>query len=244
MEGASLVIACEELKKFFKQKVILADGSSKQVPFSEIRGTKFKIAKSWGKHLLLFFEKINLRIHFLMWGSYRIDENPEGRIPRLTLQFKNGAAHFYSCSIKVIDKDIRKVYDWSSDLMSKKWDPGKAFKKMKALPKQTMVCDALMDQNIFSGLGNIIKNEVLFNLRIHPETRLGKLSAAQIKSLIREARLYSFRFYKWKKIFQLKRNWKIFRKKICPVCLGPVRRRVTGKGQRLSHYCESCQIKY
>ena len=31
-----------------------------------------------------------------------------------------------------------------------------------------MVCDALLDQTVFAGVGNIIKNEVLFRTGVHP----------------------------------------------------------------------------
>ncbi|HRO68823.1 MAG TPA: hypothetical protein PK951_00545 [Chitinophagaceae bacterium] len=38
-----------------------------------------------------------------------------------------------------------------------------------------MVCDALLDQEIFSGVGNIIKNEVLYRIRVHPESLIGDI---------------------------------------------------------------------
>jgi endonuclease-8 len=107
-----------------------------------------------------------------------------------------------------------------------------------------MVCDVLMDQEIFSGIGNIIKNEVLFKLRIHPETRAGELSPKEQGELVKEARKYALQFYKWKKSGELKRNWKIFRKKRCPRCDLPVQKRPTGKGKRLSHFCRSCQKRH
>ena len=46
--------------------------------------------------------------------------------------------------------------------------------KLKDIPEE-LVCDALLNQNIFAGVGNILKNEVLFPyLRLRPETKIQK----------------------------------------------------------------------
>ncbi len=50
-----------------------------------------------------------------------------------------------------------------------------------------MICDALLDQTIFSGLGNIIKNEVLFRTRTHPESKTGAVPLKQWKAIIKES---------------------------------------------------------
>lgn len=240
MEGPSLVIATEEFLPFVGQKIRHAEGAAR-LDFEEITGQKLKGVSSWGKHFLLLFDGFALRIHFLMFGSYRINNPRENRDPKMLLTFPKGdKIYFYSCAIKRIDENIEDAYDWSIDIMSKKWKPGKALAKLEAKP-QGMVCDVLMDQTIFSGIGNIIKNEVLYNLKLHPEQRVGDLSAEELKALVKAARHYSLQFYKWKKIGQLKRHWQIFRKKDCPYEHGELIKRKTGRGERMSFYCEICQ---
>jgi endonuclease-8 len=76
--------------------------------------------------------------------------------------------------LKLIEGDLNGIYDWSADVMNENWDAAKARKKLRAIPK-TLVCDALLDQTIFAGVGNIIKNEVLFRIKVHPKTRVGNL---------------------------------------------------------------------
>jgi endonuclease-8 len=240
MEGPSLVIAAEEFAPFFGQKIRKAEGNAK-LDFRKISGRKLVRAVSWGKHFLLVFEDITLRIHFLMFGSYRINNPRENRIPKMQLTFPHGdQIYFYSCAIKEIPSDIETQYDWSIDIMSKKWNAKKALAKIQKKPAE-MVCDVLMDQNIFAGVGNIIKNEVLYNLKLHPETKISDLTASEQAALVKETRKYSLNFYKWKKAGVLKRHWQIFRRKECPLQHGPVIKRPTGKGERLSHYCEICQ---
>lgn len=239
MEGPSLAIACEEFRPFLGKKIDRASGSAHQ-PFEKIQAHKFKGVKSWGKHLILIFPKITLRIHFLMFGGYRIDDPRENRIPKMLLEIGQHKITFYSCAIKEIDPDLSSQYDWSSDLMSPEWKPRLAHKKVSALA-ESKVCDVLMDQNIFSGLGNIMKNEILFRLKLHPETKIKKLTSAKISKLVHESCKYSYQFYEWKKLGQLKKHWLIMRKRKCPVCASTVIKRPTGKLKRLSHYCPRCQ---
>ena len=241
MEGPSIVIACEEFKPFLKVKVKKALGSAK-LPFAKLTGNQLIKVQSWGKHLLLSFKDLHFRVHFLMFGSYRIDKPRENRIPKLQLEYPDHKIYFYSCAIKQIEASDIKEYEWSIDLMSPKWDPKKAQSALRARP-DSQVADLLMDQNIFSGLGNIMKNEILFKLRMHPETTVGELTTARIKKLVEQSEAYAWQFYEWKKANVLKRNWQIMRKKTCPICERKVKKKATGKLQRFSHFCAHCQEK-
>ena len=177
-----------------------------------------------------------------MFGSYRINEQKDAT-PRLHLQFKNGELNFYTCSVVRIDEDVDDVYDWSADVLSDTWNPAKARRKIRKLP-DAKVSDVLLDQTIFAGVGNIIKNEVLFRIRVHPETTIGALPPRKLTELINEAKNYSFEFYKWKKVFQLKKHWLIYTKRKCPQCKGVVAKKYTGQTKRRSFFCENCQRLY
>jgi endonuclease-8 len=107
-----------------------------------------------------------------------------------------------------------------------------------------LACDALLDQQMFSGAGNIIKNEVLFRIRVHPLSRIGALPAAKLRQLVDEARKYSFDFLQWKKANVLKRHWLAHTKTTCPRCNVALREKELGKSRRRSFYCNRCQIKY
>src|SRR6185436_16439350 len=79
--------------------------------------------KSWGKHFIICFDTFFVRIHFLMYGSYRINERKEN--PRLSLKFKNGEFNFYNCSVKIVDGNFSSEYDEEVDVMSGKWNEKK-----------------------------------------------------------------------------------------------------------------------
>ena len=68
------------------------------------------------------------------------------------MYFDDAELSFYSCAMRLIDEPLNDVYDWSVDLMNEHWNTKAAMKKLKAIP-DTQVCDALLDQTIFFGLG-------------------------------------------------------------------------------------------
>jgi endonuclease-8 len=151
--------------------------------------------------------------------------------------------NFYTCSVKFIDQPLDEVYDWAADVMGDAWDEKAAKKKLKSKP-DTLVCDALLDQTVFSGVGNIIKNEVLFRIKVHPETTIGKLPLKQLNALIKEARNYSFDFLAWKKEYVLRKHWLAHTKRICSRDGSPIIKKYLGKTNRRTFYCETCQVKY
>jgi endonuclease-8 len=240
-EGPSIVILKEAVQEFKGKKLIEIGGNTK-IELPDVVGQPVKDFKSWGKHFLICFPKHTIRIHFMLFGSYRINEKKETP-PRLSLQFSNGELNFYACSVKLLEDDPDKIYDWTADVMNKSWRPRKAGLKLKNIPN-TMVCDALLDQSIFAGVGNIIKNEVLFRIRVHPESRVSKLPLKKLSALIKEARDYSFDFLEWKKAFVLKKHWLIHTKKTCPRCDLAVIKKYAGKTRRRSFFCTNCQILY
>jgi endonuclease VIII len=240
-EGPSIVILKELVQPFKGKKVLKVEGNSR-LAIQEIKGRKVLDFKSWGKHFLICFENFTIRVHFMLFGSYRINEE-KITAPRLRLIFKNGVLNFYACSIKFIEGNIDDVYDWTADVMNDDWDSKAAEKKLKRVPGE-LACDALLDQNIFAGVGNIIKNEVLFRIRLHPENQIGNIPAGKLKELIKEARNYSFDFLNWKKQFVLKKHWLAHTKKICPRCNIPFVKKYCGKTKRRSFFCTNCQLLY
>ncbi len=237
-EGPSIVILKEEVQQFEGQQVIAVSGNSK-IDIGRIQGLRILSFKTWGKHFLICFSEFSIRIHLLMFGTYRINERKDTE-PRLALVFDNGELNFYTCAIKFLEGDINSHYDWSADVMNAQWNPKSAKLKLEKIPNK-MLCDALLEQDIFSGVGNIIKNEVLYRVKIHPESLVGKIPKRKITEIITEAVTYSFQFLDWKKRFELKAHWLAHTKKICQRCDLPLEKKQTGVKKRRSFFCTNCQ---
>jgi endonuclease-8 len=242
-EGPSLVILKEESARFVGQEIVHAEGNTRIVDPALLAGQPVISLRTWGKHFLIETPTLVLRIHFLLFGSYRIDERRD-RPPRLALGMEDGGElNFYACSVKELEGDLDDLYDWSADVMSDQWNPARARKKLRATPGM-LVCDALLDQDLFAGVGNIIKNEVLFRIRVHPLSTVGALSPAKLRALVEQARQYSFDFLAWKKEFVLKQNWLAHTKSTCPRCHIPFKKAHLGRSKRRSFFCERCQKRY
>lgn len=240
-EGPSIVLVKEETVQFTGKKVMAVSGNSK-IDQSRLEGQKIIAFKSWGKHFLICFKNFTVRIHFLMFGSYRVNERKDSPV-RLGLKFSKGELNFYTCSVKILEGDVNTHYDWSADVMNDSWDAKAARAKLKQL-KGKLICDALLEQDIFSGVGNIIKNEVLYRVKVHPESIVEKITAPKIKKLVDEARIYSFQFLDWKRNFELKKHWLAHTKKVCLRCNLPIIKKYTGVKKRRSFFCTNCQTLY
>ncbi len=240
-EGPSIILVKEALQGFIGKKIRTVKGNSK-IEKSRLENQKITDIRSWGKHLLICFEGFTLRIHFLMFGTYLINERKKTPL-RLSFGFKNDEINFYTCATRIIDEPLEESYDFSADVMGERWSARKAGTKLKTDPNR-LVCDVLLDQEIFSGVGNIIKNEVLFRIRVHPKSKVGKLPPKIRSALIREARIYSFDFLKWKRGFELKKHWQIYTKKTCPRDHTVVLKEYLGITKRRTFYCEKCQKLY
>jgi endonuclease-8 len=250
MEGPSLYLAANQLKPFKGKTVQSVSGNSK-IEKERILKKDVKNIFAWGKHLVIQFDEFDLRTHFLLFGAFEahVDNTTltgdykRSYTPRLQLDFENGNIKLFNCSVKFLEtRNAKASYDFTIDIMSPKWDSDKAFDSIYTKP-DLEIADILLDQNIFAGVGNIIKNEVLWRVRIHPETKVKNITPSKLRKLIAETKKFSLLFYKWRKAFLLRKHLDIYQKSLCPRCGAKVQRAKTGKRNRISHFCPVCQIR-
>lgn len=241
-------MAARQLQPFRGKTVLSVSGNSK-IEQERFLNKKVKNIFSWGKHLIIQFDDFALRTHFLLFGAFEAMVNnttltgdyKRSYMPRLQLDFENGNIKLFNCSVKFLETANAKAsYDFAIDIMSPKWDSEKAFDSISSKP-DVEIADMLLDQEIFAGVGNIIKNEVLWRVRIHPETKVKDITPTELKNLIAETKKFSLLFYKWRKVFLLRKHLDIYQKSICPRCGAKVKREKTGKRNRISHFCPVCQ---
>ncbi len=252
-EGPSIVLLKERAGIFVGREIVRVEGNT-PAPKERLLHQRILRLHSFGKEFLVELGAFTLRVHLLMLGSYCINERKDKPI-RLGLGFENGdEINFYSCSTRFVDLPLNQLYDWRGDVMAEQWDAALARKKLKAIP-ETLVCDALLDQTIFAGVGNVIKNEIFFRIRLHPLSIVGALPATVLRKMVEQARLYTFEFYEWKKADldgtsavwrgdTLSQHWLVHNKKTCPRCHIALIKAHTGALDRRSFYCENCQKRY
>lgn len=248
MEGPSLHLAAEQLQPFTGRKIESVSGNSK-IGIERLAGLKVKEIFAWGKHLVFQFEMFALRVHFMLWGTFAAtvrrrsvtgDYRRSGP-PRLVLNFRNGEITIWAASVKYVeDAHAKAAYDFTADIMSESWSPRRALAKVRMFP-DAEIADVLLDQAIFAGVGNIIKNEVLFRTRVSPFAKVAEISNAKLRTIVADARTFSFRFLELRRIFSLRKNLEVYRRSVCLRCGGKIQRRVHGQRARRSFFCSRCQ---
>ena len=125
----------------------------------------------------------------------------------------------------------------------------------KLLRTTRAIKNALMDQHVVAGLGNIYVDESLFDARIHPLARADKLTKAQVAQLTKSIKRVlkraithrgstlrdyadadgnAGRFQRLHRVYDRKG-------KPCPRCKTPIERIVVGG--RSTHFCPRCQMQ-
>ncbi|UKT65330.1 DNA-formamidopyrimidine glycosylase family protein [Pedobacter mucosus] len=242
-EGPSIIILKDLIKDLdlHKPEIIEVAGNLEDKLKDRLLHQHIQSFKSWGKHFLICFKDFTLRIHFMLFGTYLINDRKKNTL-KLGLTLPKDELNFYNCKIDILEGDIDDHYDWSVDIMADHWDEKAALEKLKQLP-ESFVCDVLLDQQIFAGSGNIIKNEVMYRVGVHPLTKIKDLPAKKLKDLVKEIRKYSFDFLKWKSVNKLSEHWEVYLQKTCPFG-HKINKEKLGKTHRQTYYCSKCQKLY
>jgi len=206
-----------------------------------------------GKHLFLEFDRAAVHIHLGLFGRFRRSPLPAAE-PKGALRLRLvGPTHFWDLRgptrCEVIDDAARSelLGRLGVDPLAEGADPKPAWQRIQKTRRA--IGAVLLDQRIFSGLGNVYRAEILFMLGIHPETRADALTRKQFNALWKLARELLARGVKERRIVtkppqkgrRLKRNESlyIYAQRTCEACQSPVRRWIVGA--RAIYACETCQ---
>ncbi|MBA2368909.1 MAG: endonuclease [Candidatus Protochlamydia sp.] len=249
MEGPSLFLAAEQLAPFVGKKIETVEGNTK-IEKERLVQQKILSIFSYGKYLFFQFDTFALRVHFLLFGSFEAtvenkkvtgDYPKKARTPRLAFKTNSGHIEMYSCSVRFMEEsDAKKLCDFSTDTMSEEWDEKKTLKNLRS-QAESEIGDVLLDQTLFTGVGNIIRNEVLILAKVLPIRKVNELSLPKLKKIVQLTREYVFNFYEWRKKFELKKHYIVYRQSYCKQCGTNVIRQKTGVRQRISFMCPQCQ---
>lgn len=192
-EGPSILHLADQLQPF-KGKLVKKAGGYGPMPTAWLKEKKLLDIKTWGKHLLLVFKDGTVKIHLGLFGDVLINERK--KVNRsFYLEFSKGEINGYVVKATRLSKPLTEIYDWRKDILSKEFDPA-YIKELIKKKKGHTIAELLMDQNIFSGVGNKIRNEALYRAGIQPMSIVSKIPAVKISKLIRETVNYARIFYR------------------------------------------------
>ena len=136
------------------------------------------------------FEQFFITVHFGLFGSFLINDVKKVN-PSFSLHFRTDFINFYVVNVKKHLGKSTDFFDEELNVFSEKYKPQKVEKLLiEKFPKKK-IGDILMNQDIFPGLGNVIRNEVLFFAKIHPESIVEKIPLKKIADLVEEISNFS-----------------------------------------------------
>ena len=155
----------------------------------QLDGRRFNRAEAYGKHLFHHWSGgLVVHVHLGMAGwFYRHGASaPE---PRPTVRMRLGTRKVVTDLIgpptcEIMPEFARRalVARLGPDPLRPDFDPEPARASLRKRPRRT-IGDALLDQRVLAGVGNIYRNEALFLAGIHPLRRSGSLTEAEWESL-------------------------------------------------------------
>ncbi|NWU89301.1 NEIL3 Endonuclease, partial [Upupa epops] len=213
-----------------------------------IVGHVYRGVETLGKELFMYFGEKALRIHFGMNGSMCINpdggKDRNGALPVLEIQLAEDTVCFFEVTFEYRNaaESEQKVRMMESlDVCSPKFSFSRAESEIKQ-QKKRMLCDVLLDQAVLPGVGNIIKNEALFDSGLHPAVKVCQLTDAHIRHLVKMTRDFTLLFYKCRKTGSaLYKHYKVYRRPTCGQCNGKITVCRLGENNRMTYFCARCQ---
>ncbi|XP_052797137.1 endonuclease 8-like 3 isoform X1 [Mya arenaria] len=221
-------------------------------PFHQLIGRHLEDVQTLGKELFMYFGDICLRVHFLMDGqsfinNAKVNNDSGGRTETATLELhmSEDVLTFKKSSVDIRPSvPCRQKYETMNDvdICSPVFNFRRAFSLVREQTDR-QVCDVLLDQSILPGVGNIIKNEALFDSGIKPSSKIGELKDEHIRHLLKMTRDFTDIFYRCRRDGkQLSPYYKIYGKRLCKQCEGRVIIcRLGDDSGRVTYFCENCQ---
>jgi len=102
------------------------------------------------------------------------------------------------------------------------------------------ICDSLLDQTIMPGVGNIIKCEGLFELKLNPQLVTKTIDRSILRNLVMAMHVFSLKWYSATKS-RTPMTYRIYGSKTCKVCNSNVTLVRSGLQQRITYFCPLCQ---
>ena len=242
-------------------------------PFS---GQRVVRVESRGKWLLMVFGKEDqdeaaervLATHMLMSGSWHVyGPAAKWQKPREQARIVVETDTYTAAGFRI---PIAKVYSWEKlrrerkiprveeDLLRVEFDLEAAVKRLMARGVES-VGEAIVNQRVMAGVGNVFKSEVCFAERVSPFARVSDLSEAQVRGLVEQARrqlqanvledsgdrVVTYQGRKRRTTHSTDPGANVWvygrRGEACRRCGAGIERALQGDGARVTYWCPDCQ---
>lgn len=231
----------------------------------KISGQRVRAVRVHGKNLFIdFANDWTLYTHMLMWGAWHVYAQgqpwrKEARKARLVLETASHCAVLFSAPICQLihasDLATHPTSELGPDLLAEQFGPAERAEIHRRLQAQgdATIGEAIMNQTVMAGIGNILKSEILFAARIHPQRSAISLTEEEFTHLIETSQDMMRRAYETHSFSQVflppalrqatGRLGYVYGRsgQVCLRCGGTIAMVRQGPMQRMTFFCPVCQ---
>jgi endonuclease VIII len=201
-------------------------------------GLRLERVQAVGKNLLLSFEGgLLLRSHLRMHGRWRVQAagtEPHGT-PWLVLRGSECQAVLWNGPVLELKRGRSPaVARLGPDVLADPPDEKAMIARLRGAGPSRQVGDALLDQRLLAGVGNMWKAEILFEAGISPWRPIGELSDDDLARIVGQAT---------RLMRTGRRRHRVYRRAglPCRVCGAGIRSYPQGDEARMAYWCPGCQ---
>ena len=204
-----------------------------------VDGRILESVEAIGKHLLLRFDGgVVVRSHLGMNGRWHIGR-PGGQYrgkPWLVLSGQTLEATQWRGTTLTLDDG--RVAQLGPDLLADDVDVGALARRVAASDSSRLLGEALLDQRLVAGIGNMWLAELLWHARLSPWRRVGEVDSAELDVALTWARTEMRRA-----VGGARHSHAVYRRagRGCPRCATSIRSRGLGDRNRTAYWCPGCQ---
>ncbi len=241
-EGPSILFLRNKLTRY-KNKIVTEASGYGEMDKSQIVNIKLLDIDTYGKNLLFVFKDFFVGVHLGLFGSMLINKRKKVNAS-FALHFADDEINFYVAKTKLYQGKPTDHFNFKTDILKSEFDTEFILKELSEKYPDQMIGDVLMDQNIFTGVGNIIRIEALYHAKIHPKSIVKAIPEKKLIFLLRMVVEYSEEFLNLMKTDEVKTAASIYGKKICPKDKTELIIEEMGKVKRKTYVCKKCQKLY
>jgi endonuclease-8 len=205
----------------------------------QLDGRRLESVEAVGKNLVLRFEGgLVLRSHLRMTGRWTVRDRGAISRGRPWLVLRGRAREAVLWGGPVLELNARAVRRLGPDILAEPPDVDAMLARLRRADPGTAVGEALLDQRLVAGVGNVWKAESLWHARISPWRPLGELTDSELRDVLAQAaRLMRGSLETGGAARAIYRGTG----RPCPRCRSPIEAWGQGDGNRTAYWCPTCQ---
>ena len=249
-EGDTILRAARRLEAAIGRQelgVTARSGRARAAGLERVDGRRLERVESHGKHLLLHFGDLVLHSHMGMSGAWHVysrgarwSKSANAAWATLSgaeveaVQFGGPTLRLLSATQLRSDPTLSRL---GPDILAPEFDPETVRVRLRGLPDRELG-DALLDQHLVAGIGNIFKSEACFAVKLSPWRKVGELEDGDLDRVLAAGRELMR-----ESVQKGRPSRAVYHRagQSCPACGAAIAARGQGDANRRTYWCPRCQ---